>query len=359
MPTWNDIQKEVGQRRKTLGPQALDIVRRERIARLFAHTGRPVIIYAVDFLHQSDKTRVAGRDIQIDLADKEGFIEIIRDLPAGPLDLVLHSPGGNPLATESIISLLRSKFDNIRVFVPNVAKSAATMIALGGDIIAMDERGELGPIDPQMVLSFDQQIVISPAQAILDQFERARSEVQSDPGKLPGWLPMLRQYGPSLLIEAQNAIDLSKKLVRQWLIKYMLKDKPDVETIADSITAFFGEFNNFQAHGRMVSIDDIISLGIKTLDLRKDRVLGDLVWEVYTAIGITFASTGAYKLIENNLDQAFIKIIQQIQVIGSPLMPQIPSGQGGIPSPSQPALPPSGLSRQQRRAAERASNKRS
>ena len=358
MPTWNNLRTEVGQRRAALGPSVIDVIRRERLARLSAHTGRPVVIYAVDFLHQNEKARAAGRDIQIDLADKEGFVEIIRDLPTGPLDLVLHSPGGSPLAAESIITLLRSKFDSIRVFVPNVAKSAATMIALGGDIIAMDERGELGPIDPQMVIVSDQQIMISPAQAILDQFERARSEVQSDPGKLPGWLPMLRQYGPSLLIEAQNAISLSKNLVRQWLIKHMLKGKPDVEKIADTITAFFGEHNNFYAHGRMVGIDDIIPLGINVLDLRGDRVLSDLVWEVYTAIGITFDNTGAYKLIENNLGQAFIKIIQQIQIIGSPIIPQLPSGQGGVHSPSQPVLPPSGLNRQQRRVAYRASKKR-
>lgn len=359
MPTWNNLRTEVGQRRETLGPHVIDVIRRERLAKLSAHTGRPVVIYAVDFLHQNEKARAAGKDIQIDLADKEGFVEIIRDLPAGPLDLVLHSPGGNPLAAESIIALLRSKFDNIRVFVPNVAKSAATMVALGGDIIAMDEKGELGPIDPQMVIISDQQVMISPAQAILDQFERARSEVQSDPGKLPGWLPMLRQYGPSLLIEAQNAISLSKNLVRQWLIKYMLKGKPDAEKIADSITTFFGEHNNFQAHGRMVGIDHIISLGINVLDLRGDRVLSDLVWELYTAIGITFDSTGAYKLIENNLGQAFIKIIQQIQIVGSPLVPRLPSGQGGVPNPSQPVLPPSGFNRQQRRAAGKASKKRS
>lgn len=192
-----------------------DVVRRERTKRLADHTERPLLIYAVDFLNQSDKARAAGRDVMITLSDKEGFIEVTRNLPPGPLDLLIHSPGGDPLAADSIVQLLRDKFSHIRVFVPNVAKSAATMIALSGDIIAMDEMGELGPIDPQMEIISDQQRIISPAQAILDQFQSAISEVQQDASKLPGYLPMLRQYGPSLLQEATNAIALSKDLVRR------------------------------------------------------------------------------------------------------------------------------------------------
>jgi hypothetical protein len=310
---------------------------------LSTHTGRPVIIYAVDFLNQGDKARAASRDLNIDLADKEGFVEVISQLPRGPLDLVLHSPGGNPVATESIVQLLRSRFTPIRVFVPNVAKSAATMLALSADEIGMDERGELGPIDPQMVLTSDQQVIISPAQAILDQFKRAQDEIQRDAGKIASWLPMLRQYGPSLLQEATNAIALSKDLVKQWLVTHMYAGDPDAMVKADRVTTFFGEHNNFLSHGRMVNIDKIVELGVNVVDLRQDEKLRALVWELYSAISLTFDRTGAYKIIENHQGDAFIKMIQQVQIVGN--LPQSPAPQPG-------ASPVPELNREQRRRME-------
>lgn len=344
MPTWNDLRVELDQRSPQLGVGALDVIRRERMKKLADHTGRPVIIYVVDFLNQAEKARAAGRSLNIDLADKEGFVEVSTSLPAGPLDLLLHSPGGNPVATESIVQLLRSRFNPIRVFVPNVAKSAATMLALSANEIAMDERGELGPIDPQMVLTSDQQVIVSPAQALLDQFKRAQDEVQRDSSKLASWLPMLRQYGPSLLKEAENAIALSKDLVKQWLLTYMYAGDPGAVAKADRVTTFFGEHNNFLSHGRMVGIDKVIELGVNVVDLRRDAALQALVWELYSAISLTFDRTGAYKIIENHIGHAFIQMVQQVQIVGN--LPQMPTPQ---PAASPPAPQ---LNREQRRRME-------
>lgn len=64
MPPWNDLLQEIINRRQAIGTPALGVVRRERMQRLATHTGRPLIIYAVDFLNQSDKARATGRDIQ-------------------------------------------------------------------------------------------------------------------------------------------------------------------------------------------------------------------------------------------------------------------------------------------------------
>ncbi len=346
MPIWNDLRLELNQRQAELGLSASDIIRREQMKAMADHTGRPLIVYAAEFMNQIEKARLAGSDIQIALSDKEGFIEVMENLPPGPLDLILHSAGGNPLAAESIVSLLRSKFDHIRVFVPNVAKSAATMLALSGDVVAMDERGELGPIDPQMIITRDQQTIVSPAQGILDEFERAREEVQKDQGKLPGWLPILRQYGPSLLVEAENAIELSKQLVQNWLVQYMFKDDSEREAHARAITSYFGDHNNFRSHGRMVGISEVTAQGVKVLDLRTDPELRRLVWRLYTAISLTLDRTSAFKLIENNLGQAYIRLVQQVQIAGQP-------ARVAPPTPTEQPM-----SRQQRRAEERAQAKR-
>lgn len=102
----------------------------------------------------------------------------------GPsLDLILHSPGGSAEAIEAIVSYLRTKFSDIRVIIPQSAMSAATMLACASDRIVMGKHSFISPIDPQMILSTQVGVQSVPAQAILDQFEMAKSECE-DPRKL-------------------------------------------------------------------------------------------------------------------------------------------------------------------------------
>ena len=66
------------------------------------------------------------------------------------LNLIINSPGGDGTVAEKIIELCRAYCKEFRVVVPNRAKSAATVIALGADEIIMGYCSELGPIDAQV-----------------------------------------------------------------------------------------------------------------------------------------------------------------------------------------------------------------
>ncbi len=68
----------------------------------------------------------------------QAFIEVCYALEGETLDLILHSPGGSPEAAEAIVSYLRSRFSSIRVIVPQLAMSAATMIACAADQIVLN-----------------------------------------------------------------------------------------------------------------------------------------------------------------------------------------------------------------------------
>lgn len=111
--------------------------------------------------------------MEIDLADKDGIIEITAQLPDDTVDVLIFSPGGLPDAADSIVHIIRSKFKHTRFIVPSVAKSAATMVALSGDELLMERNAELGPIDPQFRIARPEGPITAPAQAIVDQFEKA------------------------------------------------------------------------------------------------------------------------------------------------------------------------------------------
>ncbi|MGI0015926.1 MAG: SDH family Clp fold serine proteinase, partial [Nitrososphaera sp.] len=235
--------------------------------------------------------------------------------------ILLHSPGGLAEAADSLVEIIRGRFQHVRFIVPNMAKSAATMLALSGDQILMDVASELGPIDPQFNFrKGDGSFVTAPAQAIIDQFEAAQKKIAKDPTILAPWLPILQQYGPSLYQQARNAIELSKNLVNKWLMKYMLKSTPKKEIRARGIANYLSNHNNFKSHAKRIGMNDMKEIkalkAIQVTDMREDPELQNRVWGLYHAISLTFGFTAAYKIFENTSGRALIRLVQQVQIVG-------------------------------------------
>ncbi len=310
MADWSEIRQEL----EKIGgrPDRCDVLRRKKLVDLQNYTKRNTVLYIADFLNRQ-KARIA--DVGIDLSDKDGFMEVLQGLSGSKLDIILHSPGGSAEATESIVEILRNKFDDIRFIIPSTAKSAATMLALSGDlIVGYESSTELGPTDPQMIVNRDGQAIISPAQAVKEQFEMAKKEVKKDTESLTAWIPILRLYGPSLLVECDHSTKLSEVLVATWLEKYMLKDERTKKTKAKAIAHYLATRKNFRSHSRRVSLKDLERRGVKVLYLSSDKTLEDLVTSLYHSITITFSDTGAYKIFENHEGKALIRSLQPIQI---------------------------------------------
>jgi hypothetical protein len=66
-----------------------------------------------------------------------------------PLDLLLHTYGGDSTAPWRLMSLLREYASEITLLVPHYAYSAGTLAALGADEVRMHPMGTLGPTDTQ------------------------------------------------------------------------------------------------------------------------------------------------------------------------------------------------------------------
>ena len=88
------------------GPPQHDPIRRQKVAAAEKVSGIPLVIYASDFT-DAGRAGQNGPGIQIDADDRTGFLQALSDIDPGPLDVLLHSPGGSPTATESIVHLLR------------------------------------------------------------------------------------------------------------------------------------------------------------------------------------------------------------------------------------------------------------
>lgn len=307
MPTWGEIIGQIQEMTVSL-EDAHDRVRRQAIANLHRYTGRNVILYAGGHLQKPWAPSLTS----IDHSDMQGFMEAIHGLNGPNLDLVLHSPGGSVEATESIGDYLREKFESIRVFVPHMAMSAATILAFVSDEIVMAAHSYLGPIDPQFLLQTPFGLRMVPGQAITEQFERAREACLRDPDEYPVWADMLRQYGPDLLVEADNASALSASVVRDWLSRYMFSGFPESQRSAKAeiVASYLTDHATHLTHSRGVVRRELRDLDyhLRLNDLESDQQLQDLILTVYHATMHTFGYTEAAKVIENHQGHGYISL---------------------------------------------------
>ena len=321
MPTWGGILTELKQTEEKGVKPPFDTVRRKYLAATYEKTGRNTILYATKW------TRAGGTDpelLSITEEDIQGLMEVIHGLKGPNLDLIVHSPGGSPEATEALVSYLRTKFSDIRVVIPQSAMSAATMLACASNRIIMGKHSFISPIDPQLILHTQVGVQAVPAQAILDQFELAKSECE-DPKKLGSWLPILSQYGPALLIQCRNALDLSKKLVSEWLETYMFAGRDDAKFVSSEIAAKLADHKEFKSHGRHINRDKAKEeIGLIIDDLEEDQEFQDLILSVFHATTHTFNGTDAVKIIENHNGKAFINR-QKILIQQRPSSPKPPA----------------------------------
>ncbi len=326
MTSWHSTVEEINRRNGDC-----DNVRRERIRAVEAITGRPLIIYASDFYNR-DKLLAAKGEVMIDPSDKVGFSEVIENITGDNLDILIQSPGGYAESAEAIINLLRAKFTNIRFIVPDQAKSAATMMCCSADEILLNEKSELGPIDPQMQVPRNDGIPITaPSQAILDQFDKAKEDISKKPELLPVWLPILNLYGPSLLVMCEDAEKLARSLVEKWLLSYMFKDVAEKEVKVNKIVDYLSDYKSTHlSHARSIGISNLQDMGMNIIDLRKDKPLNNAIWNLYLAIKCTFDFKPAFKIIENGQNVAYIRMlsVQQIQLPLN-MNPQNPPQQHG------------------------------
>lgn len=303
MPSWNQL---IDQLEKLSPNEKIKFIANE-IKSALNNIGEKrnntnVIFYASSFLQKQD---IPFSFSAITKEDLNGFMSTIHGMDWNKgLTLILHTPGGDGNAAESIIEYLISKFDYIEVIIPTYAMSAGTIMALAADQIIMSSHSQLGPIDSQLFINNSQ---VS-AQSVVDQFEKAKAEIAENPDLITVWYPILQTIGPALLQEAQNALDYGSKIVINWLTKRMFKKDPNKEEKAQKVAEYFRNASIHKSHGHPINRNEIRdNTDLIISDLENDQDLQDYVLTAYHLLTIAFQQTTASKIIESNHDTRWIK----------------------------------------------------
>lgn len=298
MPNWSEVLSEILKSQADGKPNALDDVRRKYLDLLHKHTGRNVIAYYSGWLQKPNTNEVIIND-----KDKNALMVTVHGLDRKKgLDLILHTPGGDLAATESIVDYLHSMFGkDIRAIIPQISMSAGTMIALSCKSILMGKQSNLGPIDPQMGGI--------PCQGVIDEFEKAKKDIKSNPASAPLWQAIISKYHPTFLGTCQHAINWSEELAASWLSRNMCNGN---DSNSKKILKEFSDHNMNKSHARHISKVKCEQIGLTIETMEKDQTLQDLILTAHHAFMHTFTNSTAVKIVENHLGVAYIEHVQNI-----------------------------------------------
>lgn len=323
MASWSELLAEFQARKD---PNWLDKKLKERLGAISKHRGdAAVIFYASAFLQK------AVDNVSITREDINGFMNALYEAPTDKgLVLMLHTPGGDPNAVESIVEYLHSKFNRIDVVVPYLAMSGGAMISLASDLLVLGKQSQLGPIDPQFVIGNK----THSARAIQEGFSQAKKDIETDTKLAHLWAPILQNMGPSLVLEANKALSYSKELVENWLHRRMLKNignENERRKKAGTIAAYFNaeetsDHGQVHVHGQRIGAAKLQELGLKLELLENDQNLQNDVLTAYHLMTLIFEMTSSLKFIASNRGKMWVKQQQQVLIPASPPLSQQPRG---------------------------------
>jgi hypothetical protein len=223
---------------------------------------------------------ISPSPLQIHRTDIVGMVDLLHNVtPGTPIDLLLHSPGGDIDAAEKLITLIRKRAGTapVRVIVPDYAKSAATLLALGADTIVMSDSSELGAIDPQVdVTDSNGQTSTLSAQSYLDAFDLHAARLKEDPQDPVARL-MLDKMQPATVRKLERITKRSRAIAEDLLKQAMIKD----EAAATEIAGQLSDTKRWHSHGQMISHETAAGLGLDIAYLAPHDLLWVRLWRLY------------------------------------------------------------------------------
>jgi len=193
--------------------------------------------------------------------------------------LIINSQGGSGLAAERIIKVCRTySHDNFEVIIPKMAKSAATMICFGANKIHMSATSELGPIDPQVVITDGKVQKLMPVQAIIKSYDDLINKAIEVKQPIEPFLQQLQKYDARDIEVYKTETELAGDIAVWALRLGMFKDVSEKE-IKKKIKMF--EYAKTKAHARPIYREQLEKEGFKINSISNEGREWGLIWELY------------------------------------------------------------------------------
>lgn len=207
------------------------------------------------------------------------FAELLHDVPGDrDLHLMLCSPGGDGEAAIRLARMAQAACKDLVVLVPEMAKSAATILALGADRLIMGATSDLGPIDPQVLVANREYVS---AKDLIAGVDRALKEVNDRPDSYALMSAMLGGIDVTQVEFARSALDRTGDIARQALASNPHRTKHDIQVLYDTIKGPLIE--EPRSHGAVIGAPEARRIGLPVQELDHTDPQWRAIWALWTS----------------------------------------------------------------------------
>lgn len=204
--------------------------------------------------------------------------ELLHPLDASkPLHLLLASPGGDGETAIRIVRSLQARCTELTILLPDMAKSAATILCLGADRIVFGPGGDLGPVDPQMRYPNG---TLASAKELVEAVDEAEKRITANPETYPLFANLLAEVTMIMVEQARYALARSGALVKEALTAATGRTAEDVETLAMALQQPL--IDEPTSHSAVISCDAAKSFGLTAEPADPDSEEWALIWSLWT-----------------------------------------------------------------------------
>lgn len=219
--------------------------------------------------------------VAIDIIDSDIVTNLEEHLfgisPGCDLHLLLRSPGGSAEQAIRAVRSLQSRCRRLSVVIPDLAKSAATLLALGADEIRLGPTSDLGPVDPQMFVGGRW----IQAKSILMAIEQAENAVRADGALTDLWAALLAEVSAIDAQEAKSALNRTAPMIRQ-VVGYR-SDPPTPDQAEAFVTALVEALQEQNvSHGHTLGADELIEMNLPIVKLDPSSWEWECIWRLWT-----------------------------------------------------------------------------
>ena len=288
---------------KRLKPPELEVELKELIKEYNKLTNSYLFIYCAALSKEQN---------DISLQQEDYFIvhDLLHQIPeTNNLDFYIETPGGSGETAEEIVRFLHKKFKgHINFVIAGEAKSAGTLIALGGNSISMTETGSLGPIDAQVFIG---RTVVS-AHDYMEWVDDKQKEAAKNNSINPFDATIVAQINPGEIGGVYNALKFAIDLVEKWLCEYKFANWTETETTkqfvtpemksarANSIATKLTNHSEWRSHGRSLKMEDLESLGLQINNIDQNPEIAKIVYGIKAVLMLLFLNTSVFKIFAND-----------------------------------------------------------
>lgn len=196
--------------------------------------------------------------------------------PTRPIHLMLITPGGDGETAIRMVRAIQSRCSELTVIVPEMCKSAGTLLALGADRIVMGPFGDLGPVDPQFQIDGG---LIS-AKELIAALDEAEARTSMAPNTTLLFTSLLAQVDMVLIQQARSALHRSEFLIREALGCGKNRTSDEITLMTDRLKAPL--VDEADVHGAVVSADQARELGLPVVTADPSSAEWRTIWHLWT-----------------------------------------------------------------------------